>query len=166
VKCKAIPTDELRLPEESFSAGWLVSNQIDMAKLEKALHELSGKLLTPATYDLMWTNRQLNNGNFERFGLGWDVCSEKNDQFCPKPVDPEAGGDLGGSILPGSPDTEGKVDSKDGAVTGYSSGIVRYLDDGLTVIILSNSLDNSGPLQFSPIGLAAEIALTVRQAGQ
>jgi CubicO group peptidase (beta-lactamase class C family) len=167
VKCKAIPIDELRLPEESFSAGWLVSNQIDFGKLEKALHQMSSRLLTTGTYDLMWSNRKLNNGNFERFGLGWDVCSEKQDEFCPKPIDPEAGGDLTGSIFPDSSGSEGKVVSKDGGVPGYSSEIVRYLDDGLTVIVFSNSLDvGNGPLNFEPANLAAEIALVVRQSGE
>lgn len=66
----------------------------------------------------MWTNRQLNNGSFERFGLVWLFCSEKNDMFCLKPVDPEGGGSLDGSVLPGTPAPEGKVVSKDGAVPG------------------------------------------------
>ena len=162
VKCKAIPTDDLRLPEESFAAGWLVSNQIDMSRLEKALHELSGLLLEPDTYNLMWTNRKLNDGNYERFGLGWLVCSEKNDMFCPKPVDPEAGGDVSGPPLDMPVGSDGKVVAKDGAVPGYSSEIVRYLDDGITVIVLSNIKDSS----FEPAGLAAEIALVVRESGQ
>lgn len=91
---------------------------------------------SPYTYNLMWTNRELNNGNFERFGLGWVVCSEKNDMLCPKPVDPEAGGELEGPELDEPAGEEGKVVSKDGAVPGYSAQIVRYLDDGITVVIL------------------------------
>ena len=162
VKCKEIPTDDLRLPLESFAAGWLVSNQLDMSRLEKALHELSGLLLEPATYDLMWTNRRLNNGNYERFGLGWLVCSEKNDMFCPKPVDPEAGGDADGPALDGPVDKDGKVVAKDGGVPGYSTEILRYLDDGLTVIVLANIKDGS----FEPSSLAAEIALVVRDSGE
>lgn len=161
-KCDEIPTDDLRLPLESFAAGWLVSNQIDMPKLEKALHELSSLLLEPATYDLMWTNRRLNDGDYERFGLGWLVCSEKNDMFCPKPVDPEAGGGVNDPALDVPVDLEGKVVSKDGAVPGYSSQIVRYLDDGITVIVLANIKDES----FQPASLAAEIALVVRESGE
>lgn len=166
VRCMEIPTDELRLPLESFAAGWLVSNQIDLGRFERALHELSGLLLTRETYELMWTNRRLNNGNYERFGLGWDVCSELQDEFCPKPVDPLTGGGLDGPVMPAPVDQEGKVVSKDGGVPGYSSQIVRYLDDGLTVIVLSNSLDVEGPLSFEPAALAAEIALVVRESGQ
>jgi CubicO group peptidase (beta-lactamase class C family) len=166
VRCRAIPTDELRLPEESFSAGWLVSNQIDLGRLESALHRLSAQLLAPETYELMWTNRELNDGDFERFGLGWDVCSELQDEFCPKPVDPLAGGTLDGSVMPAPAGQEGKVVSKDGGVPGYSSEIVRYLDDGLTIIVLSNSLDVEGPLSFEPANLAAEIALLVRESGE
>lgn len=35
VKYEAIPVDELRLPDQSFSAGWLVTTQPDMVKLKK-----------------------------------------------------------------------------------------------------------------------------------
>lgn len=166
VKCTAIPTGELRLPDQSFSAGWLVTNQIDLDKLEAALHAFSPELLTPQAYELMWTNRLLNDGTYERFGLGWDVCSEKQDEFCPKPVDPLAGGTLDDPVRPEPAGSEGKVISKDGAVAGYSSEIVRYLDDGLTVIVLSNSFDVEGPLGFEPANLAAEIALVVRESGE
>ena len=62
VSCKAIPVDNLRLPEQSFSAGWLVTTQNDMVKLEKALHELSPLLLNKDTYELMWSRTKLTNG--------------------------------------------------------------------------------------------------------
>ncbi len=160
VKCSEIPTEDLRLPEQSFAAGWLVTNQIDMTRLERALHELSSQLLTKETYDIMWTNRQLNNGNFERFGLGWLVCSEKNDMFCPKPVDPESGGELEGPLLDEPADKDGKVVAKDGGLPGYSAQVLRYLDDGISVIVLSNLKDGN----FKPAGLAAEIAKLVRES--
>ena len=159
VACAAIPTDDLRLPEQSFSAGWLITNQRDFTKFERALHGLSPELLEAETYALMWTNTELNDGSFERFGLGWDVCSELDDADCPKPVDPLAGGEL----VPGAEVTAGKVISKDGAVPGYSAAIVRYLDDGVAVLVLANTLDSDGPLQFSPVALAATIAEVVRE---
>lgn len=158
VACKAIPTDDLRLPDQSFSAGWLITNQRDFTKFERALHALSPELLELETYALMWTNTELNDGSFERFGLGWDVCSELDDADCPKPVDPI----IGGELLPGAEVTTGKVVSKDGGVPGYSAAIVRYLDDGITVLVLANTLESSGPLQFSPVALAAAIAEVVR----
>jgi len=162
VKCEEIPTGDLRLPEQSFAAGWLVTNQIDMTRLERALHELSSRLLTRETYDLMWTNRRLSNGNFERFGLGWLVCSEKNDMFCPKAVDPEAGGQLEGPVLDEPAGKDGKVVAKDGGLPGYSAEVLRYLDDGISVIVLSNIKDGS----FKPVNLAAEIAKLVRESGE
>jgi len=164
VKCEAIPVDELRLPAQSFSAGWLVTTQPDMVKLEKALHDLSPTLLNLSSYQEMWTNRLLTNGNFERFGLGWGVCSELNEIACPKPLDPLAGGDNEKLGNPTSSDTRGKVVFKDGGLPGYASILVRYLDDGITVVVFVNTTPaREGDLKFAPLDLAAEIALTIRE---
>ena len=163
VKCEKIPVDELGFPEQSFSAGWLVTTQPDMVKLEKALNDLSPTLLNLSSYKEMWTNRLLTNGNFERFGLGWDVCSEKDDLQCPKPIDPLAGGNNENLQSMDMAGPEGKVVAKDGGLPGYTSIILRYLDDGLTVIIFVNNRNVEGSLAFRPIELAAEIALTIRK---
>ncbi|GJM16661.1 MAG: hypothetical protein DHS20C13_19880 [Thermodesulfobacteriota bacterium] len=163
VKCEAIPVDDLRLPDQSFSAGWLVTTQPDMVKLEKALHDLSPTLLNFPSYEEMWTNTQLTDGSFERFGLGWGVCSELNDSFCPIALDL-----LSGGINSSNPKTEatgqdGKIVYKDGGLPGYGSIIVRYLDDGLTVVVFVNTSPvHEGDLKFAPLDLAAEIALTIR----
>lgn len=163
VMCEAIPVDELRLPLQSFSSGWLVTTQPDMVKLEQALHSLSPTLLNKESYDEMWTNRKLNDGKFEVFGLGWDVCSEiDNMEGCPRPIDPLAGGDSSNNETLDTSVVEGKVVSKDGGLQGYGSVIVRYLEDGLTVIVFVNLLDKEGALGFRPIELAAALADTVR----
>jgi len=111
----------------------------------------------------MWTNPLLTNDNFERFGLGWGACSELNEIACPKPLDPLAGGDneiLGNSI---SSDTMAKGVFKDGGLPGYASMLVRYLDDGITVIVFVNtSPAREGDLKFAPLDPAAEIALAIR----
>jgi len=164
VKCAVISNNELTAPVQSFSSGWLATTQTDMAKFEKALHNLSPVLLNLESYDEMWTNRRLNDGVYERFGLGWDVCSELQDIVCPKSVDPAIGGDITAPA-----DTEpageiGKVVQKDGGVAGFASQIVRYLDDGLTVIVFVNATSpKEGSLAFEPVTLADEIAETIRQ---
>ncbi len=166
VKCEAIPTDELRLPAQSFSAGWLISTQPDMAKLENALNSLSPVLMSPESYVDMWTNTVLNDGMFERFGLGWGVCSELFDQNCPVPLDPLAGGDSLDKIFELPTDEDGLVVYKDGALAGYSSIIVRYLDDGITVVVFDNiKAATEGELKFAPLDLASEIAVTLRENG-
>jgi CubicO group peptidase (beta-lactamase class C family) len=155
-KCRA---EEIIIPPlHSFSSGWLVTNQKDMVKFEKALHDLSPVLLKSETYELMWTNREFINGKFDPFGLGWAVCPEENEVLCIRPVDPEAGGD---NVVPESlpVDFIGKVVSKDGALPGFMSSITRNLDDGITVIVLINS---RGILISD---LAAEIAQIVRDFG-
>lgn len=161
--CEAIPVDELRLPLQSFSSGWLVTTQPDMTKLEQALSSMSPTLLNEESFKKMWTNTELNDGKFERFGLGWDVCSELDDmETCPRPIDPLAGGDI--TDIPS--DTaifEGIVISKDGGLPGYGSIIVRYLEDGVTVIVFVNLLDKEGALAFRPAELAAALADTVRE---
>ena len=64
-----------------------------MAKLEKVLHDRSSILLQPESYEEMWTNTELNDGRFELVGLGWDVCSElDNEHGCPTASDPLNGG--------------------------------------------------------------------------
>ncbi|MGB3363947.1 MAG: serine hydrolase domain-containing protein [Thermodesulfobacteriota bacterium] len=163
VKCEIIPVDKLRLPEQSFSAGWLVTTQPDIAKLEKALNNLSPTLLGLQSYEEMWTNTKLTNGDFERFGLGWGVCSELNDTACPVPLDPLAGGDNENTGNPSATAPKGKVVYKDGGLPGYASILVRYLDDGLTVSVFVNITSaTEGTLKFAPLNLAAEIAQTIR----
>jgi len=163
VKCEAIPVDDLRLPDQSFSAGWLVTTQPDMVKLEKALHDLSPTLLNFSSYEGMWTNTLLTNDTFERFGLGWGVCSELNDTACPIALDPLSGGTNENDPKTDATGQTGKVVYKDGGLPGYGSIIVRYLDDGLTVVVLVNTSPvHEGDLKFAPLNLAAEIALTIR----
>lgn len=163
VKCEVIPVDDLRLPDQSFSAGWLVTTQPNMEKLERALNNLSPTLLNFLSYEEMWTNRQLTNNNFERFGLGWGVCSELNDVACPRPLDPLAGGSNENDPKTDATGQNGKVVYKDGGLPGYGSIMVRYLDDRLTVVVFVNTSPvHEGDLKFAPLDLAAEIALTIR----
>ena len=113
----------------------------------------------------MWTNTLLTNDTFERFGLGWGVCSELNDTACPIALDPLSGGtNENDPKTDATTGQEGKVIYKDGGLPGYGSIIVRYLDDGLTVVVFVNTSPvHEGDLKFAPLDLAAEIALTIRE---
>ncbi len=53
--------------------GWLSSAE-DMANFEVAI--LAGKLIKPATRDLMWTPLKPSDGSKDSYGLGWGVREE------------------------------------------------------------------------------------------
>jgi len=161
-KCVEIPTDDLTAPFTSFSAGYLTTTQIDMVKYEKALHSLSPMLLDKESYDQMWTNAQLKNGSYIIFGLGWVVCSSLDEETCPA-VDPDNGGDPSPPANLEPAGEVSKVVQKDGGVAGFHSQIVRYLDDGVTVIVFVNTQSPSkGPYAFSVANLAHDIGRIVR----
>lgn len=99
---------------QMWGSGGIVSTINDMVAWDLAMY--NGKILKPETYRLMWTPVFLNNGqpsgrNGLSWALGWQV-SYINDKL---------------------------VAQKDGAIQGYSSFIIRHIDDGITVIILTNN---------------------------
>ena len=167
VMCEVIPPDELRLPEQSFSAGWLVSNLKDFHNLESVLHNLSPILLEPVSYEEMWTNMEFTNNMFGPFGLGWGVCSELDEGPCPFHLDPLSGGPIPDEGMKENPAVIGKVVSKDGALAGYSSFIARYLEDGLTIVVFINTLNPKEPaeLKFGPGEIVDPVADVVRTGG-
>jgi D-alanyl-D-alanine carboxypeptidase len=92
-----------------FSAGAIVSTVGDLAKWNAALDDK--KLLTVATEDEMWAPVHLNNGSTHAYGFGWFL-------------DP----------------LEGHVNiGHSGTTSGFSASIQRFPNDGLAVILLTNS---------------------------
>lgn len=99
---------------QMWGSGGIVSTITDMVAWDLAMY--AGKILEPATYRLMWTPVFLTNGqpsgrNGLSWALGWQV-SYRNGKL---------------------------VAQKDGAIRGYSSFMVRHIDDKITVIILTNN---------------------------
>jgi len=92
-----------------FSAGAVVSTVLDMAKWNRALDQHT--LLTAATEQEMWTPVRLNNGTTHAYGFGWFL-------------DP----------LQGRPNI-----GHSGSTSGFSASIQRFPQDGLAVIVLTNS---------------------------
>jgi len=88
--------------------GALVSNIDDLVKWDAALQ--SRKLLSAASYDLLWTGGRLNSGRTYPYGMGWFLSS------------------------PGSV----PVVYHPGADAGFSSCITRYTSAHTTVIVLTN----------------------------
>ena len=101
------------LPPIAFSAGSLLSTVEDMAKWDAALS--SEKLLTKASLDQMWTTTVTNDGANAPFsyGFGWFVDAYHGHRFV----------------------------QHSGGTPGFSSVIYRFLDEKLTIIILTNHSD-------------------------
>lgn len=116
----------------AFAEGGVVTTAPDLARLEQALH--GERLLKKASVDLMWAPTKLADGRDgvigdngagqpNHYGLGWFISSYKGRTL----------------ILAG------------GNKPGYSCTFFRFVDEGLTIILLSN-------LSSSPLyGMAGEI---------
>jgi CubicO group peptidase (beta-lactamase class C family) len=79
-----------------------------MARWDAALY--TDKLLKRASLEQMWTPVKLNDGKTHDYGFGWNVT--------------KAGGH--------------RVVEHGGAWQGFVSHIVRYPDDGMTVVVFAN----------------------------
>jgi D-alanyl-D-alanine carboxypeptidase len=95
---------------ELFSAGAIVSTIGDMAKWNAALD--TDKILTAESKKQMWTAVKLNNGTTHAYGFDWGV------------------GELNGHRNIGHT----------GTTDGFSASFQRCPDDGLAVILLTNSV--------------------------
>jgi CubicO group peptidase (beta-lactamase class C family) len=101
------------LPTVAFSAGSLLSTVEDMAKWDAAL--CTEKLLKKSSLDQMWTATVTKDGADAPFnyGFGWFVDSYHGHRFV----------------------------QHSGGTPGFSSVIYRFLNDKLTIIILTNRSD-------------------------
>jgi D-alanyl-D-alanine carboxypeptidase len=101
------------LPTIAFSAGSLLSTVEDMAKWDAALS--TEKLLKKSSLDQMWTATITKDGADAPFnyGFGWFIDSYHGHRLV----------------------------QHSGGTPGFSSVIYRFLDDKLTIIILTNHSD-------------------------
>jgi len=88
--------------------GALYTNVVDMEKWDAALY--TEKLLKKASLDQMWSPVTLTSGKTYPYGFGWDVTTVNGHRLI------EHGG----------------------AWQGFTTHISRYVDDKLTVIVLTN----------------------------
>jgi beta-lactamase family protein len=99
--------------------GALYTNVLDVAKWDAALWER--KFVKPPSYEAMWTPVKLNDGKTHPYGFGWFLDNNNGRRAV----------------------------SHDGAWQGFTMSIVRYLDDHLTIIVMTNlDSDNSKPEQI------------------
>jgi CubicO group peptidase (beta-lactamase class C family) len=90
--------------------GSLYFSILDLAKWDSALRE--GKFISTEGYKLTWTPFVLNNGkpNADGYGFGWFVGSKNGH----------------------------RIIEHEGAWQGFNTNISRYVDDGLTLVVLTN----------------------------
>jgi CubicO group peptidase (beta-lactamase class C family) len=110
----------------STADGALYFNVLDLAKWDAALY--SERLLKKSSLDQMWTVAKLNNGqpNQSNYGFAWDINTINGHRLI------EHGG----------------------AWQGFTTHIARYVDDRLTLVVLTN-LDSE---HSSPGRIAHELA--------
>jgi CubicO group peptidase (beta-lactamase class C family) len=88
--------------------GALYTNVLDLAKWDAALY--TEKLLKRSSFDQMWTPVKLNSGKTSPYGFGWRVAEVNGHRLL------EHGG----------------------AWQGFTMHISRYVDDKLTIIVMTN----------------------------
>ena len=88
--------------------GSLYLTVLDMAKWDAALY--TEKLLKKSSFDQIWTPVKLNNGLTRPYGFGWAFADVRGH----------------------------KLIEHGGAWQGFTSHIARYVDDKLTVIVMTN----------------------------
>jgi CubicO group peptidase (beta-lactamase class C family) len=100
----------------STADGALYFNVLDLAKWDGALY--TTQLLTQSSLNRMWTVYKLNDGklNSGNYGFAWAIGSQNAH----------------------------RVIEHSGAWQGFTCDISRYVDDGLTVVVLTN-LDAARP---------------------
>ena len=135
-------------PTQSFGAGHLMSTALDLAKWDATLQ--GSALLTRPQLEQMWTPTRLNDGRKvstpwpiedlkdSSYGFGWLVGCQRGHRIVAH----------GGSIS-----------------SGFSTYLVRFLDDRLTVIVLTNrAVASSADDPFAPGHRARTKSLEVWQA--
>ncbi|HET7109051.1 MAG TPA: serine hydrolase domain-containing protein [Candidatus Acidoferrum sp.] len=88
--------------------GALYTNVVDLRKWDAALY--AEKLLKRASFEQMWTPVKLKDGKTYPYGFGW-FLNEANGR---------------------------RLIEHDGAWQGFTMNIARYVDDKLTVIVMTN----------------------------
>jgi D-alanyl-D-alanine carboxypeptidase len=95
-------------------SGAFLSSVLDLAKWDAALY--TDKFLKSSVREQMWTPVKLNNGTNHPYGFGWEL----------------------------SPIAGHKRVHHGGSLPGFRAAMARFVDDKLTVVVLTNS-DNANP---------------------
>jgi CubicO group peptidase (beta-lactamase class C family) len=96
-------------PTQPFSAGALIGTVLDLAKWDAALY--TDKLLPTSVHEEMWTATKLNGGRTTPYGFGWQLGDIRGHRFV----------------------------AHGGGIHGFSTYILRLMEEKLTVIVLMNA---------------------------
>ncbi|MBS1706964.1 MAG: beta-lactamase family protein [Armatimonadetes bacterium] len=118
-----------RLPHQmmAFSAGSLASTVVDLAKWDKAMWEY--RLVKQETWKKMWSPFTLNSGAANPYGYAWMVSNVGNH-----PAVEHSGG-----------------------IPSFSAHIRRYLKDGISIIVLQNTM--SMPVAMNLVDRVAHLVI-------
>jgi CubicO group peptidase (beta-lactamase class C family) len=103
-----------------YAGGGIVSNVLDLAKWDAALY--GERLLKSSSLQQMWTSGKLNDGSVTGYGFGWGIGETNNHK----------------SISHGG-----------GHRTGFTTVIKRFLNDRLTLVVLTNQSGASDPASIA-----------------
>jgi len=95
-------------------SGAFLSTVLDLAKWDAALY--TDKLLKQSVREQMWTPVKLINGATHPYGFGWELSTRAGH----------------------------RVVSHGGSLPGFRAALYRFVNDKLTVVVLTNS-DNANP---------------------
>src|SRR4030095_16732920 len=95
-------------------SGAFLSTVLDMAKWDAALY--TDKILKQSVREQMWTPAKLNSGATHPYGFGWELQTISGH----------------------------KLVNHGGSLPGFRASFLRFVDDKLTVVVLTNS-DNANP---------------------
>jgi CubicO group peptidase (beta-lactamase class C family) len=95
-------------PSQPFAAGAIVTSVADLAKWDAALYNDS--ILRQSTLQKMWKPAKFTTGGLSNYGLGWATLEWRGRRYV----------------------------QHNGGIVGFSSHMRRFLDDGLTIIVLAN----------------------------
>jgi CubicO group peptidase (beta-lactamase class C family) len=111
-------------------SGAFLTTVLDMAKWDEAL--CSGAILSPSMREQMWTPVKLNNGTTVPYGFGWGL----------------------------GPWQGHKRVHHDGGLPGFGASFVRFVEDKLTVIVMTNT--NGGDPQKIALNVAGLLRARAR----
>ena len=99
-----------------YPGGGIRSTVLDLAKWDAALY--GERLLKKSSLEQMWTPTALKNGGQSNYGFGWGLGALRGHKF---------------------------VSHSGSHQTGFTSAITRFVDDRLTVIVLTNQVGAADP---------------------
>jgi D-alanyl-D-alanine carboxypeptidase len=114
---KGLRNGEYVSPTQPFSAGMLASTVNDLVKWDAALR--TEAILGKSSLEQMWTPTKLNKGGEADYGFGWEIRKDNGHRLL----------------------------AHGGGIPGFSTQLARYVNDNLTVIVLTNADNgNAGAL--------------------